>query len=878
MKLNLTNQMPVAVAFFVLVFLLAPLVSLAQVGSLRVIVGGRELPANVRAELRGARTMLPVAPIARELGYEVKFDPQTESVKVRRPGAEAEFVKQSGEVRENGVTVTAVPDTIDIVFSSNPDTLLLPAEALAPLLNVALIIDKQKNLVQINSRDARSETVSSAKSKYAVGDLSYNYSFNSTNGFFYQNLNVSSAGRIGDNTFQFNTNFSGGGNYRFINFYNGNFTLQKPSGAQFQAGDLTTSLGTETTLLNTLVRGVSYTRPMLGARGKLSVYGGRSFDGVVQQFGEFVVPRRTPAVPFNTTIFGSRMTFHPFQPKPKTVATKDLNFSAGAVWYNGSHNKGLMIDAAARYTTKHLRLEAELAAGNFDFQTSDFRQVKGFGTGMILSGSYQPWNFLTMQARYERFSPNFSNPTRTIQYTNRETKSIGFSVQPFRNLTFGANASVSDNRNPILSFRQFPNGYKTETYGANFGYDPNFKLLPRFHVNITKIKTPVFGNLTFINSNFSRDYKNFRPSLSYLMTQGNGNTNHSIILGASVRAGKLGQFQGQYGFTLSKTPFLREEDVRCRLEPENCPFVFVPKLGYTNRNAIVDWNPDKLFFKVLRFTVGAGYIQNTEKSGLQLRTTVNLNLPYRQNLQFSYYKTDYGTDLRFSLSGPLAFWKPKNRLNEIVTDEALLTESTIQGRVYLDENGNRQFDAGVDSGMPDVRVTLNNGRQIVTDASGIYTFDRVSPGDNRLTVNIEDIRANLVSANGLEQTITVLPRTIVNTAFRLVRSGTLSGRVWHDANGNGKCDENEGLADIHVLSSTGRDTYTDADGTFLLSELPPGEQTIFIDRRYQPEDLTISDLSARAAVQSGLETKNVAFVFKTKPRAVKEINFGAKSK
>ncbi len=28
---------------------------------------------------------------------------------------------------------------------------------------------------------------------------------------------------------------------------------------------------------------------------------------------------------------------------------------------------------------------------------------------MIFNGSYTPWRFLTLQTRYERFSPNFSN-------------------------------------------------------------------------------------------------------------------------------------------------------------------------------------------------------------------------------------------------------------------------------------------------------------------------------------------------------------------------------------------------------------------------------------------------------------------------------------
>lgn len=212
------------------------------------------------------------------------------------------------------------------------------------------------------------------------------------------------------------------------------------------------------------------------------------------------------------------------------------------------------------------------------------------------------------------------------------------------------------------------------------------------------------------------------------------------------------------------------------------------------------------------------------------------------------------------------------RESEISSNE-LLTESTIEGRVYQDENFNRQYDPQIDIPLSNARVRLNNGIEAITNVNGLYHFDRIQPGEHRLVVNLEDIRANLIPANGLEQTIIVMSRSVVNTAFRLVKSGSLSGRVWYDANGNGKFDEKEGLGDIRILTSSGKDTYTDPDGTFLLGELPPGEQSIFIDERYKPQDLASSILSLQVKIESGKETKGVELVFNSKPRGVKEINF-----
>ena len=303
--------------------------------------------------------------------------------------------------------------------------------------------------------------------------------------------------------------------------------------------------------------------------------------------------------------------------------------------------------------------------------------------------------------------------------------------------------------------------------------------------------------------------------------------------------------------------------------------VYRLKLASSGLN--VDWTPKETMFKRLYFTVGAGYLKDSQKTGLQFRTTAGVNLPFKQTFQVSYYKNTYYSELRFSLSGSLAFWKKKENFSSQLSDENFVNTGTIQGRVYADENGNRQFDAGVDSAMSNVRVRLDNGREFKSDVNGYYTFESVPAGEHHLSLNLEDIRASLVPANGLDFMVTTLPRNVVNTAFRLVKSGSISGRIWRDLNKNHQFDEGEGLADIRLLSSSGKATYSDTGGTFLLSDLPPGEQSIFIDERYHPENLILENGSLKVNVESGKEVKNCFFIYKAKPREVKEITFGTKS-
>ncbi len=849
-----------------------------QVGSLRVLVTGRELPPAVRAEVRGAKTLLPVAPVARELGYVVNIDAAAQIVTVRRVGVDAEFSRQTAEIRENGITITAVPFAAEVNFTVPADNLLLPLEILAPLLNVSAIVDNDKNAVYIQSREVVGSVTSTDRRRVEIGDLNYSYNFISYNGTYYQNFNLNSTGRIGGSIYRSNASFLGGTNARFLNFYGGNFTLQRENGDEFQVGDLTSTIASDLTLINTLVRGGSFTRPMFGERGKLSLYGGRASGGGGQNFlspGQISAQRTALSVPFDTNLIGGRFGFSPEKLKSNYLNLKNIFFSIGSVWFGGRQNKGLMFDGAARYTSDRFSFQAEASAGTFDRQSPGSRFIKGFGTGIILSGSYTPWRFLTVQARYDRFSPNFANPLRTSQYNNRDAKSVGVGFRPWRNLSFGGSYSIGSDRNIFTAVSGNIREYRTESNNVNFAFDPNYKFLPRISVSATTVKNPNVGKLTFINANLSRDFKRFRPYLNYILTSGSGSNGHNFNFGTTIDAGKFGMFQAQQGFALNKN-FLLKPEAQCAVQIELCPSIYDPQMRFGNFNGSVDWNPKERLFKYFQISAGGGYIVETLGTSFQFRTTVGTKLPFRQNLQVSYYHTAYSKELRFSVSGPLTFWKSGKHSNQEITDESLLNESKLDGRVYIDENGNRQYDAGVDVAVSNVRVQLDNGVETVSDINGLYGFERISPGQRRLTVNFEDIRANLVSANGLEQKLNISPRTIVNTSFRLVKSGSLSGRVWHDANQNGGYDFGEGLPDLHLVSSSGQDTYSDPDGSFLISELPPGQQSVYIDERYQSPDLMVTQMSVRAEVLSGKETKNIFFVLKTKPREIKEVIFAEK--
>lgn len=874
--------------------LISSVAAAAQVGTLRVIVAGRDLPPTVQAERRGAQVLIPIVPIAAQLGYPAEVNYQNESIKVRRAGVEAEFIKQTGEVREGGVTITRVPNVIDIIFNPNQNALLVPLPVAAALLDVSIAVDADRNAVLIETRDLSNRATNAARGGFEIGRLDYSYSGSITGGNYFQNLNLNSSGRIGSNLFESNASFVGGGAGNALPaFYSGNFTLRRPQGDIFQAGDLRAGFVSPIRFQNAFVRGASYERPILSDKAWLGFYGGRSYSGAfdAERLREFAERDRiNNTLVFDSNIFGSRFTYEPLakQRASNAVVDRRLVFSAGAAIMDGKNFKTQSFDTMFQFGTDKLNVEAEFGAGSTRINQSSLRfggggvsqtsndEDGGFGTGINVGASYTPRRFITLQGRFEKYSRNFYGLQIANGFNNRETASGSVSLRPSNRLSLGANAAVTENGSAIFlgntNQNAAQNSVRTNSFGFNAGYDPSFKWLPRVSANVSVLDNPFFGRLLFGFVNLSREYDNIRPFLNYTTTHFRDTASHNVTIGAAIQSGRFGLFQAQQTIGLNRAQFLREE-VECQIGLLPCSIDPRSRYEINNHSASVDWTPTRPIFKNWQVSVGGGYVSFNETARPQVRAGVSAPLFGEQTLQVLYNNTGFNSELRFTLAGPLNFWKPKSARAKTTQNEELLTNSTINGRIYLDENSNRQYDAEIDRPLTDARVMLDNGRTAISDQSGNYYFDNVEPGEHRLAVNVEDVRANLVPATGLDQQIVVMPRSVVSTAFRMVKSGIVSGQVWLDKNDNGQFDAGEGLTDLRVVSSSGRDTYTDLDGAFIISDLPPGEQTVFLDERYKPVDARFEQMILNIVIRSGEETKNVLFKAKLIPRETKELNF-----
>ena len=83
------------------------------------------------------------------------------------------------------------------------------------------------------------------------------------------------------------------------------------------------------------------------------------------------------------------------------------------------------------------------------------------------------------------------------------------------------------------------------------------------------------------------------------------------------------------------------------------------------------------------------------------------------------------------------------------------TQQVLIGRVFVDTNGNNEFDLS-DRPMPGVRLYLSNGQSVITDSEGLYNFPYLGDGP---------------------QVISLDPVTVPQ-GYALTDGGRVSGKAW----------------------------------------------------------------------------------------------------
>lgn len=789
----------------------------AQTGNSSVIVNGRKLAGpNSTAQSRGNRILVPVKAIAHAFGDRSEFSSSGRSFRIdRRDGTQAVFDASSGQVRENNVAVLSISNLAEITFPTNAAELLLPIEIASALFAASMRYDIRQNAV-IVTRGATGPVLPTTKGRRTVELYRADYDVNASgfSGSVAQNLTLTAAGRVGDGRFSLRTS-SSGTKLGSVGVRNFTADLERPNGQRFVAGDL--GAATSLPLIMAQIRGGSASIPLGDVT--ITAFGGRAISGsmtVADPVSQVLTRPR-----YDTSVYGVSAA----------RGWSRLGLAAGAMRFDGSGRAGQTATASANYTSRRIQLQADVGFGRARGLTSDGKPVNGNSVAIDLTGTYQVTARSAVYGRFAEIGRNFLTPQAGIREP-LSLRAAGASYSPVSWLTASLNASTA--RPPGDSGR----GESFVT--AAVGIAPT-GLKPRFYVSHTASSSRLYRSGAFTLLNASKEFSRWRLFLTATRIKTIGAANANVQLGANVSISDIHSLEASQGFGSRRS-----------------------------MNGMIDWRMSNLLGQRLSLTAGVGYNSAAgSRSNLHQRVTTSLRLPRETSLQVSYTNTVSGAAVLVQLRG--AIFKRRNSADLV---HAPLNEvnslGSITGRVYQDVDGNGTFEPGVDKAQADVKVRVDGNRYALTDANGVFSFDAVPAGMHNVYLDLLSVRADLTIVDGSAREIDLAGGRTSGMDFRLVRTGRISGRVFFDSNGNGILDDGESpLADVRIVTSSSRDTLTDADGYFVIADLSPGEHTILIDEKTLPEKVIAGTRPAAVQVFAGKETDSVYLSGITAPAEVK---------
>jgi SdrD B-like domain/Pilus formation protein N terminal region len=170
--------------------------------------------------------------------------------------------------------------------------------------------------------------------------------------------------------------------------------------------------------------------------------------------------------------------------------------------------------------------------------------------------------------------------------------------------------------------------------------------------------------------------------------------------------------------------------------------------------------------------------------------------------------------------------------------------SRIQGRVFMDSNGNGQQDTG-EPGLPRIKVQLDGIKLVTTDRYGDFDFGSLDPGEYEITLISDQLGVNLRAGKATPNRISLSARETVRLSFGLTNTGSVSGRVFNDlllARQNTAGDA-PGLKGVSlILSAVDGASFsqtTTSNGAYEFRNLPPGKYVLRVNPATLPENFDV---------------------------------------
>ena len=205
----------------------------------------------------------------------------------------------------------------------------------------------------------------------------------------------------------------------------------------------------------------------------------------------------------------------------------------------------------------------------------------------------------------------------------------------------------------------------------------------------------------------------------------------------------------------------------------------------------------------------------------ELFSGLELNLQAARTYQ-SIFAEDPEYRISISLSQVLGFARNAVIGQRFSRDEHI---SYVGGFVYLDENGNGQYDPG-EPVLSDISISMD-GLRTRTDENGEFIFENVRPGLYEVGFDIRNLPAdyNIVTESKM---VRIRENENMYLTYGLSMDGTVSGRIYLDRGVTGTREPGDdpiSWVGLEIVELNKR-VFSRNDGTFYFENIPLGDYTL----------------------------------------------------
>ena len=801
----------------------------------------------------GGELFVPLAPIAQALGAGISVGTD-QTVRVRRAdGGMVTFDGRTGEIRSGAVLVGQVANYRLIRISSEVEQLLFPLTAVVTLLGVNVRTDDGARVVYLDSLPGGGAPLPTGSGGLKMTDLGYNYNMTTNGQIFGQNANLRGQALAGAATLTGLVQLTRVPNGPFLYLNQASLRADLSPTRAFIFGDQAVYSGVEA-LTNSL-RGLGFEQKLKGFTAY--VYGGKAVGTTAASFGSSIPRYDTELVGASLRAASLVQTFsvglNAFRNAQRQGTSVGIGFSRRFAidQFNlqavGGVFSGLSLHVAP---LDQVKADAAVAAAKQDnpagallgtaaptpsFDVSHFIEVHGPAYGFSASNAFLPVKQLTISGQVDYYSANFLTAREDTRFNGAMAGALSVSVRPFRLLTL--NASAGDRQYLLGEVR------KTRTYTMG-----GTLLMPGKNM-------PQLGYMRTLQLDASSDLGRFELE------------QYSIMLPS------LGRLSASVFYTETRMGTTRAQDVNglagIDLHRAGRFDLHYQSQFHSNRRYGGDW-----YYKFgehdgfLRLGVDMMRTYGGQ-AGLLPLVGLRLPLPHKQVLEITYLRDVSTQILQVQLGGKLI--TPHEILRDSRGNPRINVRTSISGTVYTDLNYNGTFD-GADRGIADVQVWLDDRTMITSDARGSFRFENLEPGAHVLRAELGAVPAGFVFATPGSQTVAAVPSRENRAEFRVIRTGQITGKVTYmDYSDDADHPKEKPLADARILVTGDGDTYSEANGVFLIGDLAPGRYELHLDPTSLPRGYVPQPSSVTVTVTPGGVSRDTVFKLAIPPKPVIEI-------